>query len=89
MKFLQSSNFIRTSLDKQLVGRFLTIYLNQNLKEGVQVRKQSIAKTFRYMRGLKKDPQMIPASKENVEAIKCLYESNEWINDLLVVLENK
>lgn len=89
MKFLQSSNFIRTSIDKQLVGRFLTIYLNQNLKEGVQVRKQSIAKTFRYMRGLKKDPQMIPASKENVEAIKCLYESNEWINDLLVVLENK
>ena len=88
MKFLQSSNFIRTSIDKQLVGRFLTIYLNQNLKEGVQVRKQSIAKTFRYMRGLKKDPQMIPASKENVEAIKCLYESNEWINDLLVVFEN-
>ena len=88
MKFLQSSNFIRTSIDKQLVGRFLPIYLNQNLKEGVQVRKQSIAKTFRYMRGLKKDPQMIPASKENVEAIKCLYESNEWINDLLVVFEN-
>ena len=88
MKFLQSSNFIRTSIDKQLVGRFLTIYLNQNLKERVQVRKQSIAKTFRYMRGLKKDPQMIPASKENVEAIKCLYESNEWINDLLVVFEN-
>ena len=29
------------------------------------------------------------ASIENVEAIKCLYESNEWINDLLVVLENK
>ena len=88
MKFLQSSNFIRTSIDKQLVGRFLTIYLNQNLKEGVQVRKQSIAKTFRYMRGLKKDPKMIPVSIENVEAIKCLYESNEWINDLLVVFEN-
>ena len=89
MRFLQSSNFIRTSIDKQLVGRFLTLYLNQNLKEGVQVRKQSIAKTFRYMRGLKKDPQIIPASIENVEAIKCLYKSNEWINDLLVVFENK
>ena len=88
MKFLQSSNFIRTSIDKQLVGRFLTIYLNQNLKEGVQVRKQNIARTFRYMRGMKRDPQMIPASIENVEAIKCLYESNEWINDLLVVFEN-
>ena len=88
MKFLQSSNFIRTSIDKQLVGRFLTIYLNQNLKEGVQVRKQNIARTFRYIRGMKRDPQMIPASIENVEAIKCLYESNEWINDLLVVFEN-
>ena len=69
-------------------GSFVEIYLNTKLQEGVQVRKQSIAKTFRYMRGLKKDPQMIPASKENVEAIKCLYESNEWINDLLVVFEN-
>ena len=67
----------------------MEIYLNTKLQDGAQVRKQNIARTFRYMRGMKRDPQMIPASIENVEAIKCLYESNEWINDLLVVLENK
>ncbi len=91
VKLLQHSSFIQNSTDKQLLRRFVEIYLNTKLQDGVQVRKQNIARTFRYMRGMKdvkKDPQMIPASIENVEAIKCLYESNEWINDLLVVLEN-
>ena len=89
VKLLQQSSFIQNSTYKQLLRRFVEIYLNQNLKDGIQVRKQNIAKTFRYMRGMKKDPQMIPASIENVETIKRLYESNEWINDLLVVFENK
>lgn len=88
VKLLQHSSFIQNSTDKQLLRRFVEIYLNTKLQDGVQVRRQNIARTFRYMRGTRKDPQMIPASIENVEAIKCLYESNEWINDLLVVLEN-
>ena len=89
VKLLQHSSFIQNSTDKQLLRRLVEIYLNTKLQDGAQVRKQNIARTFRYMRGMKRDPQMIPASIENVEAIKCLYESNEWINDLLVVLENK
>ena len=89
VKLLQHSSFIQNSIDKQLLGRFVKIYLNTKLQDGVQVRKQSIARIFRYMRGLKNDPQIIPASIGNVEAIKCLYESNEWINDLLAVFENK
>ena len=89
VKLLQHSSFIQNSTDKQLLRRFVEIYLNTKLQDGVQVRKQNIARIFRYMRGMKRDPQIIPASIENVEAIKCLYESNEWINDLLVVFENK
>lgn len=88
VKLLQHSSFIQNSTDKQLLRRLVEIYLNTKLQDGAQVRKQNIARTFRYMRGMKRDPQMIPASIENVEAIKCLYESNEWINDLLVVFEN-
>ena len=89
IKFLQHSCFIQNSADRQLLRRLVVIYLNINLQDGIQVRKPNIAKTFRYMRGMKKDPQIIPASDESVETIKCLYESSEWINDLLVVLENK
>ena len=89
VKLLQHSSFIQNSTDKQLLRRLVEIYLNTKLQDGAHVRKQNIARTFRYMRGMNRDPQMIPASIENVEAIKCLYESNEWINDLLVVLENK
>jgi hypothetical protein len=89
IKFLQHSCFIQNSADRQLLRRLVDIYLNIKLQDGIQVRKQNIAKTFRYMRGMKKDPQIIPVSDESVETIKCLYESSEWINDLLVVLENK
>jgi len=89
VKFLQHSFFIQNSADRQLLRRLVDIYLDINLQDGMQVRKPNIAKTFRYMRGMKKDPQIIPVSDESVETIKCLYESSEWINDLLVVLENR
>lgn len=89
VKFLQHSYFIQNSADRQLLRRLADIYLNIKLQDGIQVRKSNISKTFRYMRGMKKDPQIIPVSDKSVETIKCLYESSEWINDLLVILENK
>lgn len=89
IEFLQHSCFIQKSADRQLLRRLVCIYLNKNLQDDIQVKKQSISKTFRYMRGKNKDPHMIPVSMGNVEAIGCLYNSKEWINDLLVIYENK
>lgn len=89
IKLLQYSNFIYNSMDKQLLGRFLNIYLDGNLHNNIQIRKQNIANIFKYMRGTQNDPQIIPISDRNVEIIKSLYDTNEWIFDLLEKFENK
>lgn len=102
--FMQNSNFVRTSSDKQLFGEFLEIYLKtKNIFNLIDMRgRGNMTPILRYMRGSSqdKDYRIIPNSQEdndarkrrldkNVNVINSLYKSNEWISELLRIFRNK
>lgn len=80
IKFLQSSNFITNTDDKFLFGCFLEQYLRSGIPKG------SRGKIAKYMRGDKKEYQMIPFNEGNIDinikTIELLYSKDFKITEL-------
>ncbi len=91
--FMQNSSFVHTSSDKQRFGEFLKIYLTtSNVFETIDMRgRRDMTPILQYMRGDKKIipvPYKRPEIEEYIKVIKSLYESNEWISNLLRIFRN-
>ena len=79
-EFLQSSNFITNTDDKFLFGRFLEQYLRSGIPKG------SRGEIAKYMRGDKKEYQMIPFNEGNIDinikTLELLYSKDFKITEL-------